>query len=79
MRTDRSIYAVPAPATAALAAASAVELDRWVLDWAGPDASPNDAASLTVRALAALSARATAEQALYIRLDAREGAKDLRR
>jgi hypothetical protein len=61
------IYAVPAPATAALAAASASELDAWARDWAGPDASPHSSA--TVQALASLAADAASDQALYVRLE----------
>lgn len=61
-------YAVPAVATAALAEASAAELDQWTAEWAGHAASPTDSSSVTVHALAALAARATPDQALYVRL-----------
>jgi len=69
-------YVVPEVATAALAAASGGELDAWATEWAGHDASAGEA-SETVRALADLAAKATPDQSVYVRLEAREGAKDL--
>ena len=70
-------YAVPAPVTAALAAASGFELDGWAREWAGPESSPGNPSSEIVRALGALAAKATPDQTLYILLDAPAGAKDL--
>ena len=77
------VYAVPAPATEALAAASSTELDGWARDWSGADSASAGPTSTTVHALAGLAARATADQSLYIRLESpagpASGAKDLPR
>jgi hypothetical protein len=77
------VYAVPALATEALAAASTAELDGWARDWSGADRVSASATSSTVHALAGLAARATADQSLYIRLESppgtASGAKDLPR
>ena len=66
------VYAVPAPATEALANASGMELDAWARDWSGSERTSASPTS-TVHALAGLAAKATAAQSLYIRLESPGG------